>query len=654
MNLKLLTCLACSVAFLLGACSGSNPAGTSSGSDAVETPGAAARDAVTLADAASLAEANAKYAEAQAAVNAATAAVETAATGSEADRAAARRLIAAAHRLIDAAVTAAEAAVTAAADGSAADIGNAARARDRANALQTSQTRVLDNALISFAWYTQALARTQIPMGEAAMPPLGGDGVTVEIKRIPPTIPDPDNPGSEKANPDAITSDKFSLVPYEEDKLVFSVADGAEGGDEFKVDGYTVSKNGSPRIQSSMFTGLKLTGDGIVISSGERVRDDFTDTRRDITRRNSGQNGWDLELTFGEPHVTRVARGGSSVSDWMGNGAFHWQSIVPAATSQLEADGEHYNSRAFNQPDGFRDLGTYEVWLSNYLGVADERVEPVDGSGVVRCPDGTMGTSCPGDDIHHYLKYAAYGLFIYTVDPETFNTGSFNAHQTGRVQPLYFGYSAFADETGKKTTDIGTGITEATFTGQTLAYAFMGANHIGSVSNAYLSRPSRLLRGEATLTVSIPKSGRGTIEGNLIEFERWTGSHWQPMTSGFRVRLNSANISDGGTFGGSASASGTNLEGRAGTSETSGAPVDFPTPFEYDSRSGSSVYYHQSGGLNGTGGNYKGSFYGPRDDSTDLEVAGSWYISRTNFGFARWGVFGSFAAKQKPAATPGS
>ena len=656
MNLKLLTCFACSAAFLLGACSGSNPAGTSSGSDAVDTPGAAARDAVTLADAASLARANDQYAAAQAAVNAATAAVETG------DRAEARRLIAAARTAIDAAVTAAEAAVTAAADGSAADIGNAARARDRANALRTSQTRVFDNALVSFAWYSGALARTQIPMGEAAMPPLGGDGVTVDIERIDRTIPDPDNPGSQMANPEAFTSDKFNYVPYADKKLVFSIADDDEGDDEFKVDGYTVIKDGRPGISSSTFTGLKLTGDGIVIRTGESRSGDFTDMRRNITNNvnqgGTGQNAWDLELTFGDPHVTPVARGGGSVSDWMGNGAFHWKSIVPADPRQRETGGVYYDSRSFTQPDGFEDLGTYEVWLSNYLGVLNMGLEPEAGSGEVRCPDGTMGTSCPFDDTHHYLKYAAYGLFVYTVDTETFNANSFRASQKGRVQPLYFGYSAFADETGKKTTDIGTAITGATFTGQTLAYAFMGANHINNIANANLSRPSRLLRGDATLTVSIPKSGTGTINGNLENFERWTGSHWQPMTSGFSVRLNPAVISntdsDTGKFSGTASASGTNLEGRAGTGETSGAPVDFPSPFDYDSRTGGSFYYHQSGGLNGTGGNYKGSFYGPRDDSTDLEVAGSWYISRTNFGFARWGVFGSFAAKQKPAATPGS
>ena len=660
-----LICLACSAAFLLGACSGGNPAGTSSGSDAVETPGAAARDAVTLADEASLARANDQYAAAQAAVNAATAAVETAATGSEADRAEARRLVEAARTAIDAAVTAAEAAVTAAADGSDADIGNAARARDRANALRTSQTGVLDNALASFAWYTIALARIQTPMGEAAMPPSAGDGITVEIERIDRTVPTSPTDSTPMVNPKAFSSSTFKDVPYADDKLVFSVADDDEGGDEFKVDGYIVRIDGNRIIDTTMFTGLKLTGDGIVIRTGGAFANsrfptynggyyaDYTDMRRNITRNvnhgfiNNGPwslNGWDLKLTFGDPQVTPVARGGGSVSDWMGNGAFYWKSIVPADSRQTETDGVYYDSRSFRQPDEFKDLGTYEVWLSNYLGVADPRVEPVAGSGVVRCPDGTMGTSCPGDDIHHYLKYAAYGLFIYTVDTETFNSGTYRDSQIGRLQTLHFGYSAFASEDGKKTTDIGTAITGAKFTGQTLAYAFTG-----DPSRSY-SRASRLLRGDATLTVNIPKSGTGTIEGDLNNFEKWTGSHWQPMTSGFTVRLNRADISDDGTFSGGTSASGINLTGRAGTGGTSTSPVDFPSTLDYNSVAGSD--YDNSGGLVGTGGGYKGSFYGPRSDSADLEAAGSWRVSSSYW--SRWVVFGSFAAKQKPAATPGS
>ena len=663
-----LICLACSAVFLLGACSGSNPAGTSSGGDAVETPGAAARDAVTLADAASLARANDQYAAAQAAVNAATAAV--AAAGSEADRAEARRLIAAARTAIEAAVTAAEAALTAAADGSAADIGNAARARDRANALRTSQTRVLDNALASFAWYTNALARFQIPNGEAAMPPSGGDGVTVEIDRIPRTIPDPDNPGSQKANPQAICGtnsegtnscpddipDTFKDVPYEEDKLLFSVADDAENGDEFKVGGYVGTDAGLFDPQPYTLAGLKLTSDGIVIRTGGSPPtsvsnpqwdfSDFTDTRRNITAYGNagaaphGDNAWDLVLKFGAPQTMSIPGGPPSrnlQSDWTGDGNFYWRSYVPAADSQLETDGEHYAANAFNQPEGYKDLGTYEVWLSNYLGA---NLEPVPGSGVVRCLDGTTGTSCPYDYTHYYLKYAAYGLFSYSADRQTYT--SFANGQVGRIHAMHFGYSAFASEDGKRTKDIGTAITRASFRGHTLAYAVTGSNQTVAPAG---NRDSKLLRGDAVLTVSIPSAGSGRLAGNLANFEEWTGSRWRPLTSGFGVTLEPADISSDGTFSGAAMPTGDTIRNRG-----SSAPEDFPSRIPPGN-----IAFAASGGIVDTYlsnrfiGVFNGSFYGPRDDSADLEVAGSWQLVGSRY--QQWEVYGSFGAKQRPAAS---
>ena len=653
-----LICLACSAAFLLGACSGSNPAGTSSGSDAdaSDTSRAAARDAVTLADAASLARANAKYAEAQVAINEATAAVETAATGSEADRAEARRLIAAARTAIEAAVTAAEAALTAAADGSAADIGNAARARDRANALRTSQTRVLDNALASFAWYTKALARTQIPNGEAAMPPSGGDGVTVKIERIPRTIPSPTAPNTQIANEDAFTSTTFSLVPYEDDKLLFSVTDDAEGGDEFKVGGYVGTDAGLFDEQPYTLAGLKLTSDGIVIRTGGSPPtsvsnprweiSDFTDTRRTITAYGNaggpphGDNAWDLVLTFGAPQTMSIPGGPPSrnlQSDWTGDGNFYWRSYVRAADSQLETDGEHYAANAFNQIEGYKDLGTYEVWLSNYLGA---NLQPVPGSGVVRCLDGTTGTSCPFDYTHHYLKYAAYGLFVYSADRQTYN--SFANGQVGRIHAMHFGYSAFASEDGKRTTDIGTAITSASFRGHTLAYAVTGSNQ--SVAPAG-NRDSKLLRGDAVLTLSIPSAGSGRITGNLANFEEWAGYRWRPLTSGFGVNLQPADISNDGTFSGTAVPTGDTIRNRG-----SSAPEDFPSrlpPGHSSFATSGGIVAHRSGFP--YTGVFNGSFYGPRDDSADLEVAGSWQL--VGGTYQQWEVYGSFGAKQRPAAS---
>ena len=153
---------------------------------------------------------------------------------------------------------------------------------------------------------------------------------------------------------------------------------------------------------------------------------------------------------------------------------------------QLETDGEYYESDAFPQPDGYKDLGTYQVWLSNHIGVK-RNLEPAAGREIA-CPDGSRGTSCPDDDEQLYLEYAAYGLFVYTADPETFpgrlrRSGN---HQIGRVNSLNFGYSAFADEDNKRTTDIGKPVTDGKFHGQALAYAYKGNN----VAPADPSQPS--------------------------------------------------------------------------------------------------------------------------------------------------------------------
>lgn len=657
LKLKRSAFLAFGMAFLLDACSSDNPAGTSSGSSGAGTGNANAGEASkaltkrggvdpigegSQAEKA-LTRANTLREVAEKAVARATLAAATAETGTKADRDAARRLIGEARNAIDAAVEAANAAVTASADGSAADIGAAARAANKANALRTERTTVLDNALASLGWFRRSLARYELKNGEAMMPPAGGDGITVRIKRIPRTIPTSSTDSTPKANPDAFTSTTFKDVMYADGKEVFSVADDAEGGDEFRVNGYAANDDVSLALQEHTFAGLKVTDDGIVIRTGGTPPEslqlpgefftDFTDMRRDITKLVNdggpphGENGWDLEITFREPHIVPVA--GGSVSSWTGNSVFYWKSIVPADPSQLETDEDHYVSGAFSQPDRFKDLGTYEVWLSNYLGVLNRGLEPVASSGVVRCPDGSRGTSCPFDDTHQYSKYAAYGLFVYAADRATFRSG--NTGQKGRVQTLHFGYSAFGSEDGEATTDIGTAITSATFNGQTLAYAFTGNTLFSE------NRDSKLLRGDAAFTVTIPKSGAGTIEGDLENFEEWTGSRWRPLTSGLSVDLQRTDISDSGAFSGTATPSSTVRS------------ADFPsTVLPGDPN------YPMSGGiarLGATSRQYQGSFYGPRGNSADLEIAGSWQLSTVG-NVLQWEVYGSFGAKQKPAATP--
>ena len=645
MDAKLIAALACGAALALGACSGGTPAtSTTPATGGPADPGGETQTPAGEFDAA-LKDAQDKLKDVRQRVMDAVADAGRAVTNAAKEEA--RREI---DRLREALGEAVERArtLTAPSDDETRQyraIGVKAVAESDLEEL----TLALDGALDSLAWYRQRLARYRIPNG-AAMPPRSGrpgGKANVEIERIDRTIT---VDGTVTANDKAFDSNTFETVMYAHGKELFSV-----DGDEFKVGGYVGTDDGVSDPQPYTHAGLKLTSDGIVIRTGGSPPtsnsnpgvwlSDFTDTRRDITASGNdggpphGDNAWDLVLTFGAPQTMSVLVGAPSrnlQSDWTGNGSFYWRSYVPAADSQLKADGEYYAANAFNQPEGYKDLGTYEVWLSNYLGVLDRGLEPEEGSGAVRCPDGTMGTSCPFDDTHHYLKYAAYGLFVYSADRQTYL--SFANGQKGRIHAMHFGYSAFAGEDGKRTTDIGTAVTSANFRGHTLAYAVTGSNQAGGVS-----RDSKLLRGDAALTVSIPSAGSGRIGGNLANFEEWTGSRWRPLTSGFGVTLQPTVISNYGTFSGAAVPTGDTIRNRGNS-----APEDFPARTSF-STAGGIVSAAPAFPFIGV---FNGSFYGPRDDSADLEVAGSWQL--VGSVQHQWEVYGSFGAKQKPAAASGS
>ena len=646
MSLRLLACLACSAALLLGACSGSNTLGPSnaggdgsngnngsngggggdgSGGDMGETP---------------LEKANADYDEAEKAVQAANDAIEAG------NQERALELIAAANRRLTAAVASARAAVEAAQSGTAAALGVAQRALERALRYQRTQAERLQDEQESFAWYRTNLVRHTFANGVAVTPKDATNEATIE--RTEQTRIRPGTDDTVEAHPDAFTASTFKLVPYADGKMAFNLSD-----DEFKVDGYTAELSSYRLLQPDHWTGLKLTSGGLVIRTGGTssavcgkldtvacLVPDFTDMRRDITKAAGdtndneevdaadglrGQNGWDLKITFDAPQTVTVRGGDSSWtgdSSWNGNADFYWKSIVRAADSQLRTDGKYYQADAFNQPANVRNLGTYEVWLSNHIGV-ERNQEPTSGSGTY-----------PEDDDNYYLKYAAYGLFIYTADTETYwmDHGSpltpVRSGQNGRMQSIHYGYSAFADESGKMTTDIGSAITNGRFRGQTLAYAVRGYSGNGKVPE------TRLLRGDASLTVTIPKTtGTGAISGTLNNFEEWEDGAWERCDqnrclrrgNNFAVSLVGDSFTNAGEFSGSTSVTGGRTD------------------------------------LNGEAGSFRGAVYGPRGDSSDLEVAGSWTVGFTTPSGStavtrvrEWSIMGSFGAKQRQAGEPGS
>ena len=634
MSLRLLACLACSAALLLGACSGSNTPGPSNadGDGNNGTNGGGGSNGEDGDDGSNggdgdmgktpLEKANDDYMLADEAVKAANAAIEAG------NQQLALRLIAEANDKLDAAVTSARAAVTEAGSGSAAAFGAAQRALDRALNFQRTQEAILRNAREGFAWYRAELVRYTFANGVAVTPRDATN--TATIRRIERTRIRPGTDDTVEAHPDAFTAATFEPVPYADGKMVFRPSD-----DEFKVDGYTAELVSTRVLELHQRTGLKLTSGGLVIRTGGTKPAgtpfyfaDFTDMRRDITRSTNdtnddgevtaadglpGQNGWDLEITFNEPQPASVRGGDSSwtgKSSWTGNADFYWRSIVRAADSQLMADGKYYETDAFNQPDNFKDLGTYEVWLSNHIGVERNR-EPTSGSGTY-----------PNDDDNYYLKYAAYGLFIYTADTETFfaltgpgSPPTIRNGQHGRMQSIHYGYSAFADVSGRRTTDIGKAITNGSFRGQTLAYAVKGTSGSGG------SLETRLLRGDAALTVTIPKTtGTGAISGTLNNFEEWSSvdGAWARCgqdqclgsSNNLAVSLVRANILAAGDFSGSTIA--------AGRTD-----------------------------LNSERGSFRGAVYGPRSDSSDLEVAGSWTVGVVGGAATEWSIMGSFGAKQR-------
>ena len=590
--------------------------------------------------------ANEAYSDAERAVMAAVSAARTA-EGTPAARDEALRLIAQARARLDDAVAKARDAVSAAEGPEA--LGKATRALDRATSYRSAQEAILNSARGSFAWHGGKLVRHAFARGTVAIPRAGTN--TATITPIPRTISSPTDADAQIANPDAFTSATFKDVMYANGKRVFSVNDNDGGGDEFKVDGYVKLRASTADLDPTIYTGLKLTNAGLVIRTGGTARSgtdivysDYTDMRRKITTwaRDSdgdgdvdaadiqGQNGWDLTIAFDEPRTRPVPVVFNDitnpVSSWTGNNAFYWKSVVRADPSQTSEDGDYYDANAFKQPKGSEDLGTYEVWLSNHIGV-DTNTEPAAGQGEVTCLDGSSGTSCPFDDEHFYLNYAAYGLFVYTASTETFRaTGAaagFNG-QLGRINTLHFGYSAFRNEEGQKTTDIGEAIAGGRFQGHAIGYEVLGDNNLEGGSNR-AGIDHKLLRGDVTLTVNIPRgSGAGTLQGTMNNFQQWNEENkiWTAYVDNFTVALNSAAIGESGTFSGA-----TGATPAAGFNSVTAPGV----------------------------GVYKGSFYGPRAEADELEIAGSWTVGTTLGPLDNLKtILGSFGAKQRPAATPTS
>ena len=285
----------------------------------------------------------------------------------------------------------------------------------------------------------------------------------------------------------------------------------------------------------------------------------------------------DLAVAFGQPSQSP-----------QGEAAYYWKVKVPLTEAQREQRPDTiHGENADGRPE---ELGTYELWLSNYGGLA-------------------------GDDAHRYLEYAAYGLFMVFDNVKA--TPSFT-----RPQAFAFGYDAFRDADGMRTTDVATSI-GATFKGRTMARALI--NH-GDETFITLSGATPL-RGDITLNACIGGSGctgdgipadsnkiSGMISG--LEELRHDGV-WIPYRPAPRdIPMEEGDIAADGSFG-----------GYLGYPRTAGGDLN---SWDFDAGSGSAS-------------KYGGNLYGPRNG---LEAAGWWHMQSDHRGRAlRSSLIGSFGAR---------
>ena len=298
----------------------------------------------------------------------------------------------------------------------------------------------------------------------------------------------------------------------------------------------------------------------------------------------------DLTIAFGAPAQAPE-----------GDPAWYWKVRAPLTREQRDTALPHRMDPDHDDDDGRpEEIGTYELWLSHHGGVDDK------------------GTAAANDDTRRYLEYAAYGLFQVFDNAKA--TPSFV-----RPQAFAFGYDAFADSSGMRTTDIATSV-EATFKGRTMARALINN---GDQTNIILTGATPL-RGDITLNACIGgsactgtgiPSGANRISGMISGLEelRHDGV-WIPHSpAAGGIPMAEGDIAADGSFGGQ-------LDHPRTADGTDNS-------WDYDANIGNSNHPSK----------YGGNLYGP---AGALEAAGWWHVQVDNRDRAlRSSIIGSFGAK---------
>lgn len=323
----------------------------------------------------------------------------------------------------------------------------------------------------------------------------------------------------------------------------------------------------------------------------------------------SAWNSYDLEITW----PSGLSGGRNSPN---GEPVYYWSSRVPFPEGQSPSQPNLLSTFQNGRNDW--DLGFYELWVTNHGG-HERNLEPSAGK----------GQRHRGDDTARYLSYAAYGVFVHTDTLTDYLLPS-------RVQAFHFGYDAFEDKEGRKTTDISTPI-NVRFDGRTMGFMYQHFEN---------PNPVRVdIRGDVVLNASIG-SGANTISGEVTSLEklspegRWVrfdravsiGDASDPRnrlvfasdsfgSSGQDFAANGAPIVADGSYKGGVYLQRWDRNSSSWTEATAN--------FDSSHRSSSNL------------SEFGGTIYGPRDG---LETAGYWYL-QGDARRDRWGgIVASFGA----------
>ncbi len=492
--------------------------------------------------------------------------------------------------------------------------------------------------------------------------------------------------GTEIAEADRLKIQQ-AAVPYSDGKRVISV-DSPGSIDELPLRQVTVrigtTTAGDVKIQGQDGTGETYSNtDGVPVSSIRMVGDRivykyggagvaFHDNQRRfdigssidaweslgadlLPNTDDDENCWQKDLAkctawnFDDLSITWTGIAGS---DPGGERSYYWSSRVPLRAGQ---GARHANLLTyFRKGRTLWDLGLYELWVTNYGGVDRQTEYP-------------KGRRYAEDDKEQFLSYAAYGMFVHTDTLADLSTGALPS----RVQGFHFGYDAFEDAEGKKTTDISSPV-NLSFQGKTMALMYQHFNN---------KNPLRVdLRADIILNARIG-SGANTISGEFLNFEklahegvwvRWdeaisirqTGENdpdkqhrlvlasrdyksennlWAQDYSGHGATINADGSYEGGIFYQYWDQGNSRWRTHSWTFDSSaswtewcadpanGCYDDYPTSFDASPAT------------------FSGTLYGPRDNLNELETAGYWYLPGDTRE-ERWGgIVGSFGAVQTPS-----